>query len=104
MGYYVAMCFLSESSLKSIKHKIAFFTSAICFEINQRGCWGESEEQNGDAERLAMRQYLLKLGIGSMRFIILSSLFLCMSQTFPNELGTQLLQLYLPSSPNNTRS
>ena len=39
------MFFLFESSFLSIKHRIAFFTSAIYFKIIQYVCWGGSKEQ-----------------------------------------------------------
>lgn len=52
----IIMCFIFESSFKSIKNKIAFLTSVTCFEIIQDLLWGEGKEQIVDTKRLAMSQ------------------------------------------------
>lgn len=45
---------LFESCFKSGKHRIAFFTSAICFKILQPVCRGGSGEQDVDTGRRAV--------------------------------------------------
>lgn len=52
----IIMCFIFESSFKSIKYKIAFLTSVTCFEIIQGLLWGEGKEKIVDTKRLAMSQ------------------------------------------------
>ena len=56
------MFHLFESCFKSVKHRIAFFTSTTCFKIIQPVCCGGSDEQDVDTWRLAVS--LSKPGVG----------------------------------------